>query len=143
MAPSSYWVLGQHVTIIPGTNDYTLCDISMPAGVGGPPPHIHHDCSEHFYVVEGSMDLSLDGKWHRIDRAADFCVPRGAVHTFRNASHHGLRFLVVVSPAGFDRFFREMGVPADLPDAFVKSMDSALVERVLAEADRYQMEFRL
>ena len=143
MAARPVWLLGQRITIIPGSDHYALCDISMPADIPGPPPHIHHDCSEHFYVIEGSMEVMLGGEWRRLEQGDDTCVPRGALHTFRNAGHNSLRVLVVLSPAGFEQFFREIGIPDETPDAYRRSMEQAVLDRVVGEAARFQMEFRL
>ena len=50
----------------------------------GPPPHIHHDQDESFYVVEGQLEIMVDGEV-REAKAGDFVhVSKGSPHSFRN-----------------------------------------------------------
>lgn len=68
-----------------------------------PPLHVHHAEDEGFYVIEGEVTLYLPGE--RIScRPGDFVVaPRGVPHAYR-VGETPARWLVVSSPAGFERF---------------------------------------
>jgi quercetin dioxygenase-like cupin family protein len=72
---------------------------------GGPPPHIHADQDEWFLVQEGAAEFFKDGKWHAVPAGGSVFVPRGTVHTFRNAGTGPLKQLIQLSPAGFETFF--------------------------------------
>ena len=53
---------------------------------GGPPPHIHHDQAETFYIVEGQLEVMIDGEV-REAKAGDFLhVSKGSPHSFINRS---------------------------------------------------------
>ncbi len=87
--------------------------IDVPAG-NMPPLHVHHAEDEGFYVLAGQVTLHLPGQ--RIEaRAGDFVLaPRGVAHTYE-VGDEPARWLVLTSPAGFERFVR--GVAAlDAPD---------------------------
>lgn len=87
-----------------------LLEITAPPG-SQPPPHIHHNEDEGFYVLDGDITLyTADGQTTLAP--GQFAVgPRGIPHTYR-AGERGVRMLVVSTPAGFAEFVREMGVPA-------------------------------
>lgn len=73
---------------------------------GGPPPHWHDNEDEWFVVLEGRVEFLIDGAWREAAPGSTVFVPRGAVHTFRNAGQTPLRMLIQTAPAGFDTFFR-------------------------------------
>ena len=54
----------------------------------------------------------------------------------RNASSQPVRFLAVLQPAGYERFFAELGVPVDSPREQLPD-----IERVIEVARRHGVEF--
>jgi mannose-6-phosphate isomerase-like protein (cupin superfamily) len=87
---------------------YSLLEWIAPAGAPSPPVHIHHETDEGFYVLDGTYSLLLDGA--RFDAAASehVLVPKGHPHTFWNAGNETASCLIVLSPAGFEAYFREL-----------------------------------
>jgi uncharacterized RmlC-like cupin family protein len=77
-------VIGHHVTPIPVGDRIVALDVVTPAGVPGPPPHHHEDCTEFFYVISGRFGVFKDGEWSTHAPGEYVEVPRGVVHTFRN-----------------------------------------------------------
>jgi mannose-6-phosphate isomerase-like protein (cupin superfamily) len=74
----------------------------------GPPMHIHDHEEEAFYVL-GGRGLFAVGDDRRELGPGDFVlVPRGAPHSLAQVGDEALRMLVIVSPAGFERFFVEV-----------------------------------
>ena len=68
-------------------------------------PHVHHDREEAFYVLDGSV-LFLAGEKTVEGTAGSFVlVPRGTMHAFRTDGD--ARLVIIHSPGGFERFFRE------------------------------------
>ncbi len=61
----SYWGPGDRYTfLVTGaqTNGaYFIMEAIVPPG-GGPPPHIHHREEESFYLLEGTLDITLGEK---------------------------------------------------------------------------------
>src|ERR1700761_849785 len=50
----------------------------------GPPPHLHRDREEYFFVIEGTYSLGVNGRESTIGPGTLVFVPRGTVHTFKN-----------------------------------------------------------
>lgn len=73
----------------------------------GPPLHIHAEEDEFFFVIEGLVKFSIEGKIHVCKPGSFIIAPRGSLHTFVNAGSTTLRMLVTVSPARIDAAFRE------------------------------------
>ncbi|HYC55353.1 MAG TPA: cupin domain-containing protein [Candidatus Binatia bacterium] len=86
---------------------YAVAEIVSPAG-SGPPPHVHADEDEIFYVLEGSVEL-FDGEKRSIVGPGSVAVlPRGRVHGYRNAGTTPLRMLLVLAPARFAQYFEAL-----------------------------------
>src|SRR5262245_61932256 len=49
---------------------------------GGPPPHLHRDHDEYFFVLEGTISLVVDGKESTVAPGTLAFVPRGTTHSF-------------------------------------------------------------
>jgi mannose-6-phosphate isomerase-like protein (cupin superfamily) len=76
----------------------------MPAGAAGPPLHVH-DFDEAFVVVDGELTFQL-GDRLLTARAGELVFAPGAMpHTVANLSSHPARYILVCTPAGFEREF--------------------------------------
>jgi quercetin dioxygenase-like cupin family protein len=74
-------------------------------GGGGRPPLHRHDFDETFYILEGELTFQLDDDVFT-RRAGDLAfAPRGVAHTYANLSGALARVLLVITPAGFERYF--------------------------------------
>ena len=74
----------------------------------GPPPHIHRDRDEMFYVVEGRYTFIRGAEEIEAGPGQVIFVPRGTRHHFRTLEAPS-RTLILVAPAGLEAFFRGMG----------------------------------
>jgi uncharacterized cupin superfamily protein len=80
---------------------------TLPPGGRKPPPHVHTNCEEAFYVLDGTVEFSL-GETTTIGRPDTFVlVPGGVAHTFGNAGTTQARLLVLHAPAT-DEYFEEL-----------------------------------
>ena len=87
--------------------DFSLMERTVPPGARTPPPHRHVNCSEAFFVLDGTITFRLDDA-ELTGGAGDFLlVPRGAAHTFGNSSDSPARLLVLHAPA-MDAYFEEL-----------------------------------
>ena len=119
---------------------YFIFEAIVPPGVG-PPPHIHRREEEAFYILEGTLDITLGDKQLKAS-AGDFVhTPRGTVHTFRNAGNVNARMLVVCSPAGLEKYFEEVFEPVQDLSASPPPVTDALIACLLAAAPKYGIEF--
>ena len=76
---------------------------------GGPPPHIHHREDETFQILEGEYEFSVAGKTIRACQGDTLFAPRDIPHTYRYVGKTPGRLLTVITPAGFEGFFEEIG----------------------------------
>jgi mannose-6-phosphate isomerase-like protein (cupin superfamily) len=89
------------------SGDFSLMERTLPPGGRRPPAHRHVNCSEAFFVLDGRISFTLDGQ-DLTGGPGDFLlVPRGAAHTFGNASPEPARLLVLHAPA-MDGYFEEL-----------------------------------
>ena len=87
--------------------DFSLMERTVPAGARTPPPHRHVNCSEAFFVLDGTITFWLDDA-EVTGGAGDFLlVPRGAAHTFGNQGTEPARLMVLHAPA-MDGYFSEL-----------------------------------
>src|SRR3954453_20595969 len=70
----------------------------VPADTRMPAPHSHDAFEETIYGLEGVTSWTVDGRAVEIGVGDAFCVPRGAVHGFRNTGAEDAKFLAVASP---------------------------------------------
>ncbi|PKA99188.1 Cupin domain-containing protein [Flavobacteriaceae bacterium MAR_2009_75] len=136
----TFWVLGHEVTQHPTTGDYDLTIIKTPAGVQGPPPHVHQEYKEAFLIVEGEMEFIINGKHETLKAGESLDVPPGTLHTFVNKGDVPCKFVSIHSPKGFFKFFKEFGVDKNEANAFEKSVHPEIIQQVLGTAHQFDMD---
>lgn len=98
----------------------------------GAPMHRHHREDEYSFILEGTMGAQL-GDAVIIGHPGDLIFkPRNQWHTFWNAGDAPARILEIISPAGFENYFRELGVELEggAPDP----------QRLAALCARYELD---
>jgi mannose-6-phosphate isomerase-like protein (cupin superfamily) len=74
---------------------------------GGTPVHVHPHASESYEVLEGELDVCVDGTWRTLTVGESATVEPGVPHTFRNASGFVTRVHNVHAPAmEFGAYFK-------------------------------------
>jgi quercetin dioxygenase-like cupin family protein len=76
-------------------------------GPGGPPPHIHRERRELFYVVAGTFEFTVGENVFEAGPGSVVLVPPDTRHGFK--AGEGAKALVFVAPAGLEGFFSELG----------------------------------
>jgi quercetin dioxygenase-like cupin family protein len=105
---------------------FAMLDILMHPGAE-PPYHVHEHEDETFYILEGTVDVMVDGDIHRLKAGGAIFLPRGIPHTFRVRSETA-RSLLTVTPSGFEGYFKAIGEPAT----------SELPSKTLTRADYFE-----
>lgn len=100
---------------------------------GGPPPHIHEREDETFQILEGEYEWTVGGKRFVAGKGATIFAPRGVPHTYRYIGAKPGRLMCVITPAGFEGFFEEIGrmTPEEQQD----------IPRVIAIGEKYGLRF--
>jgi mannose-6-phosphate isomerase-like protein (cupin superfamily) len=85
----------------------SVVDNTVPANWPGPFLH-KHDFDEAFYVLEGELTFQVEDAVIT-KRAGELAfAPRGVAHTLANLSEAPARYVLVCTPAGFERYFARM-----------------------------------
>jgi quercetin dioxygenase-like cupin family protein len=86
-------------------------EMTVPPSEGLPaPPHSHDGYEETAYGLSGVLTVTVEGKTFEISPGQAACVPRGAVHSFRNSTREDAKVLCVITPAAIGpEYFREVG----------------------------------
>ena len=85
----------------------SVIDNTVPANWPGPFLH-KHDFDEAFYVLEGELVFQVEDQLIT-KRAGELAfAPRGVAHTLANHSDAPARYVLVCTPAGFERYFARM-----------------------------------
>jgi quercetin dioxygenase-like cupin family protein len=82
-----------------------------------PPPHYHKFEDESFYVLEGQIDFHVGEERVKVSAGEFIVLPKNIPHHF-NLITDTAKALLLITPAGFEVFFKEFGKPAltlDLP----------------------------
>jgi mannose-6-phosphate isomerase-like protein (cupin superfamily) len=77
-------------------------------------PYLHkHDFDEAFYVLEGELVFQVEDEL--VTKGPGECAfaPRGVPHTLANHAEVPARYVLVCTPAGFERYFARIGADAE------------------------------
>lgn len=116
--------------------NWLVLEYAGPPRFTGPAPHWHKVTTEHFYVLEGSLTVQVDGQTSEIDAGGYAFVPPGIVHTFSNETDAPAKFLLITTPAGLEDYFAEMdGLLANEPEWPLKDMSKVVA--LMAKYDSF------
>ena len=89
-----------------------IIELAVPSRWDGPPLH-HHDFDEAFYVLEGELTFRCGDETFAAGPGSYLFLPRNVPHTFVVEGDEPARLLTFISPGGGERFFVEVGRPAE------------------------------
>jgi quercetin dioxygenase-like cupin family protein len=106
-APIEYDFGGSRARLlVPGeqtANAYCMLEISSPAG-RSTPMHEHEYEDEVIIMLDGELEVLVDDERHLVMTGSSLMLPRGSRHQLINKTGSTSRYMVVCSPAGFERF---------------------------------------
>jgi mannose-6-phosphate isomerase-like protein (cupin superfamily) len=106
---------------------FSLVEHPLPPRALGAPLHTHHNEDEYSYVLEGRFGVQLGDELLDAGPGDLLVKPRGVAHAFWNAGDEPARLLELISPAGFENYFREMAPLLAAPER-----DDAAIGEVVA-----------
>lgn len=119
-------------------NAYSLLHMSAPGDnlprEAFPPPHVHHQEEEAWFILEGTFEFQVDGRTFQVGSGSFVLAPRGTVHTFWATGPQPHRWLTIFSPSGMEGYFREFAHSVHL-------YHNASMEQIQALASKYHFEF--
>lgn len=80
---------------------FMVFELSEPPGEG-PPPHIHDDFTESFFILEGAFEFTVGDRIVMADQGAFLFVPRGVAHGYRNVGTTVARYVGIIAPPPTD-----------------------------------------
>lgn len=114
-------------------------EVGRKGASGVPPLHVHAREEESFYIIEGEMTFYVSDEVITAPSGTLVVLPRRVPHRFEITSEE-VRCLNLITPAGFEGFYREMSEPAQaltLPPAPEGPPD---VARLVSTAANYGCE---
>jgi len=108
-----------------------VAEVNAPQGTGSP-AHVHHCEDEAWYVLDGQLSFWLGGDRFSAGTGSFVLGRRGVEHRFEVTSAQA-RFLLLLTPAGFEEFARTCGdettslamPPLDLPPKDARLLSAA------------------
>jgi mannose-6-phosphate isomerase-like protein (cupin superfamily) len=109
----------------------SVVEMRIESGWEGPPTHVHDVVDHLWYVLDGAVDLTLDGASAQYGRGSCVFVPTGVPHAFSTRGCGPVTLLQVDTPQALDGYFR------DLRDAFPpgQPVDRAVVAQIMRRHD--------
>ena len=111
---NSRWYMGNVMTFLVNSGQtngaFSLTDYLSKPG-NEPPAHIHDREDELFYVLEGRIDAYIGKEVFPAGPNEGVYLPKLVPHTFTILTPN-LRMLILLSPGGFEGYFRDMSEPA-------------------------------
>lgn len=134
------WFLNTLFTVKAGADQtegrFTFMEQLCPPGFA-PPRHVHYAETEAFYMLDGTVTVSVADIERQVGPGDFALLPQGIPHGFHVPESGPARFIHLTAPGQFDKFAREIGEPAT---AFVLPEPSALdVTKFLATLPRYNL----
>jgi quercetin dioxygenase-like cupin family protein len=72
-------------------------------------PYLHkHDFDEAFYIIEGELVFQVEDQVVTMRKGDLAFAPRNVPHTLANRTDEPARYVLVCTPAGFERHFARM-----------------------------------
>lgn len=109
------------------------------------PLHFHHNEDEYSYVLKGKLGALLGDDVVTASVGTWLFKPRGQWHTFWNPSDEPCEIIEVISPAGFENYFREVAAAwgdleqfAEINKRYHLDMDFDSVPKL---CERFQLTF--
>jgi len=101
---------------------FTLLEATEPPHFG-PPMHIHHDCAEAFFVLEGEYRIFIEDVEHRCPAGSFILIPSGLRHGFR-VGDVASRKLNLYAPAGMVDYFYDLSKAMERGEADPAKLDA-------------------
>lgn len=134
------WLSGNLDTFLATSEDtngqYALFDLYVPP-LAGPVAHLHTQEDEVYQVLDGKIEFQEGTQIREVAPGDLIPLTSGHLHRFENLGTTPARLLLLATPAGLDRSFREAGQPVTDPSGPPPKDDIA---KVIAAATKQGIE---
>ena len=88
--------------------EYVEMEWTLPPGAFAPPVHRHPTQVEEYEILDGALDIEIEGKWRTLQRGESASVPPDTDHTFRVPPGGAVHVRNIHRPGSrFDSFVEE------------------------------------
>jgi mannose-6-phosphate isomerase-like protein (cupin superfamily) len=87
---------------------FSLTESLMQPGTQQAPLHVHSREDETFYVIEGRITAIVGDQTRDLGPGESVWLPRGVPHRIHTTGEEPVRVLMLLTPAGLERFFDEI-----------------------------------
>jgi len=109
---------------------------------GGPIPHLQTREHEGFYVLEGEISFSVDGK-EIIAKSGTFVnVPPNVTHSFKNKTSNLAKMLIILAPGGLENLFVKVGDEVSDPTIQPPPMSEDKMKKFASLLSDYGVEIK-
>jgi mannose-6-phosphate isomerase-like protein (cupin superfamily) len=109
---------GRRADVLVARDELVLFRFEMDARTDGAGPHHHRAHVDSFLVLEGELEVMVNGETSTLGPGELAVVPQRTVHAFRNASDARVRLLNLHTPGmRFDEYIRKMDAGEELDPA--------------------------
>jgi quercetin dioxygenase-like cupin family protein len=115
-----------------------VAEVRAPQGAGSP-RHRHRHEDEAWYILDGELTFWLGDQVSTGTTGSFVFGPRGITHRFRVDSAEA-RFLLFLTPAGFEDFTRECGCPATMLTMPPPDLPARDAESLMASAKTHGLD---
>ena len=132
-------------TIISGkhtNNEYAVIDMLVPS-LGGPDPHSHPDIQEAFYILDGEIEFTSEDGTYTAKKGSFVNIPKGGmIHQFKNLRKNLAHMICIVTPAGMEEMFEEIGTPVET-NTFLPTpeINEETITKVSEVGEKYGQKF--
>ncbi|MCI4368034.1 MAG: cupin domain-containing protein [Thermoplasmata archaeon] len=88
---------------------FSVVEYEGAPGVPGPPPHVHWAFEEAWFILEGEVTFTSQGKQIAARKGTYLFVPRGVPHTFEVAGKKPAHWVGIFSPGRYVGLVEELG----------------------------------
>ena len=119
-----------------------IIELHCPAGAKGLPPRSVLRSDVAVYVLEGSLRVTAGNRTIDVASGGFVNIPRGTLHSIRNAGASQATAILVATPAGLEAMLADAGSPVSQAGAPAQSADDEL-QHLLSVAPKYGVEFKV
>ncbi len=87
---------------------YSLVESTVSPHFDGFKPHVHQRMTEAFYILEGTLTMHIGERTLIVTPGSFVLIPPGVVHTYGNPSDAPAKYLLMLSPGGFEQYLMEL-----------------------------------
>jgi quercetin dioxygenase-like cupin family protein len=125
-------------------NLFSLLEFTLPKGAE-PPPHIHTNEDESFYVLDGELSVTIGDRCTRLRKGDALFAPRHISHSFKIVTDKAV-FINLITPGALWNYFIAFSEPLESLPQTLTAPQAPSPERLKAMLDAttniYQINFK-